>query len=323
MERVQSVNFQRLHNEEVNGLLGQVVSHIPEGSLLAERAEFGDLKLALSNYNDALGSGDVEHSKELSGLDKTVDQNWSGLKAHVKNMRNCPDETLRGYSEKIYAVVTKEVKPTNLSYSEQYSVVGRQLEALESLDSAMLEATLTSVWLKGLRKSYDQFVELRKKVVARKAAVVSGKVKEARALLVAAYAKFIEYVNSLSVVKPSEDLDAIICELNVLIDHQKLSLKLRQAKRNSDKETPEEKAAAREQKKAEAEAKAAAREQKKAEAAAKKAAREQKKAEAEAAKKAREEAKKAKTESGNVAEQPASGASNPPASGESPASAEK
>ena len=295
MERVQSVNFQRLHNEEVNGLLGQVVSHIPEGSLLAERAEFGDLKLALSNYNDALGSGDIDRSKELSGLDKTVDQNWSGLKAHVKNMRNCPDETLRGYSEKIYAVVTKEVKPTNLSYSEQYSVVGRQLEALESLDSAMLEATLTSVWLKGLRKSYDQFVELRKKVVARKAAVVSGKVKETRALLVAAYAKFIEYVNSLSVVKPSDDLDAIICELNVLIDHQKLSLKLRQAKRNSDKETPEEKAAAREQKKAEA----------------------------EAAKKAREEAKKAKAESGNVSEQPASDASNPPASGESPASAEK
>ena len=240
MSKVTAFTLSTLRNEEILGMSLEISEKLKNVKSVADSAQGKAFLDAIPAYASALDLEKTLTYKDLVKADAAVDQAITGLRMHLQALLGYPDDDTREAARQIWNAIDQYGSPTQLNFQEEYAIVARMLDTLEAFDSGIFVKATVSAWLPALRARYDAFMAMMKAYDAARAAIQPGTIKNARQALVAAWKPFCDLINGLAIVTPSEELDALIAEMNARIQSKKTALKLRKSAKKSGKEVAQD-----------------------------------------------------------------------------------
>ncbi len=240
MSKVASFTLSSLRSEEVLGFSVEIVEKIKQTEVVAEHTTSKTFLKAILEYEDALNTEKALSYNDLVAADDAVDHAITGLRMHLQALLVYPKDDVRESAREIWNAIDQYGSPTQLNFSEEYAIVKRMLGTLESIDKNTLVTATVDAWVPALRERYDAFMAMMKSYDAERASIVPGKIKLARQNVLDAWRPLCDYINGLAAVSPSDDLDALIGEINVRIQSKKSALKARKAMKKNAKDAASE-----------------------------------------------------------------------------------
>ena len=175
----------------------------------------------------------------IEEADRMTDRAWNGLNCQAQASALHFDEAINEAGEQLMAVIERVGNPTYLNYQAEYDQLNLLLTALHDLPEAVIEKAACGYWVAELERRWNAFLDLRKEKDAAKAMVESGAMKKLRIAFEAAYRDFVERLNAVLVLGPTEDLEHLARTLNELIDNHRA---LQKADRTRKKKAAEQNA---------------------------------------------------------------------------------
>jgi len=224
-----------LRSEETLGFCVEIADKLKSIASIWESAPAKAYSEAISAYAGALNAEKQLSYQDLLVADAEVDSIISNLRMHLQALVNYPVEAVRDSAQIVWDAIDQYGCPTQLSFSEEYAVVIRMLESLEALDKGILNKATVAAWVPALRTKYDAFMATIKAYDNERATIVPGTIKATRRTLIDSWRPLCDYINSLAIISPSDELEALIGELNARIQSKKTALKARKAGKRSER----------------------------------------------------------------------------------------
>lgn len=223
-----------LRSEETLGFCVEIADKVKAVDCVLQSAPVKAYLAAISAYAGALDTEKQLSYQDLLAADAEVDRIITNLRMHLQVLVNYPVDEVRDSAQIVWDAIDQYGSPTQLSFSEEYAVVIRMLETLEALDKDILTKATVAAWIPALREKYDAFMAMMKAYDNERASIVPGTIKAARQALIDSWRPLCDYINSLAIISPSDELEALIGEMNARIQSKKTALKARKSgKRDS------------------------------------------------------------------------------------------
>ena len=233
MRVISTFSIANLRNEELLGFCQDIDYRIAEAKTLADAVAVKGFREQVCMYSDELDVTRNISSQHIIEADAQVDAAVSGIRAHLQVLLNYPNDSVREAARTIWCAIEPYGSPTQLSYNEEYAIVARMLDTLESLDGQLLRDATVDAWLPALRSRYDAFMALRKDFNAERASLPVGRVKSSKQQLSKAWRDLCNYLNGMAIVQPTNELDSLIGDINISIQSKKNAIKIRKSSKKS------------------------------------------------------------------------------------------
>lgn len=238
MSKVTGFTPSSLRSEEILGFCIEIADKVKAVEVVAQSAPANAYLAAISAYSDPLDAEKQLSFDDLLAADAEVDRIIVNLRMHLQALIHYPKDDVREAAQIVWDAIDQYGSPVKLSFTEEYAIVARMiatLEVIKGLDSSVLERATVAAWLPALREKYEAFMGMMKSYDSERATIVPGTIKATRQALIESWRALCDYINSLAIVSPSDELESLIGEMNARIQTRKTALKMRKgAKKSTD-----------------------------------------------------------------------------------------
>lgn len=225
MLSIEPINLRSLRNEELLGFCQEVAQKLIKVREVASSSASKVFNELVQAYSDNLDTTRNIKYERIEAADEEVDAAVMGIRAHVQALLCHPNETVQIAAEIIWSAIEPYGNPTKLTFNEEYAIVGRMIDTLESIDPERCEDALMTEWISTLHERYDAFMMLRSQFHSERAVFPAGRVKASKQTLIQAWKELIASINAMAIIQPSVELETLIAEINGMIQLKKTAIK--------------------------------------------------------------------------------------------------
>ena len=220
--KVKGLRIQSLQNHEHYGFISELVLDLEKANIDALEKLLKKLSPLAEEEKKALDYiVKSEHTKQLSDLDRTIDNYYRGLLACINSSKYSPVKEEKEASDLLRILLKSYGYFISKSYEIQHSKILNLIKDTRSEKYKKASELVGIVrWVNWLEEENRNFMEIYRTRRDEKASTQANirPLKSVRKEADEVYREIVNHLNALAILQPSDELIQLIARINVLID---------------------------------------------------------------------------------------------------------